>query len=103
MLLKRLKELPLTIYANSFHIFLNYPLCGQGVTSAPQRATCRAKRLRSNLTLTSRYCEVHQKAVDAHYNKYERDPATRKRYGKSWKRIRDRGISQRIRYIGWST
>lgn len=41
-----------------------------------------------------RYCDKHQKQVDSYYNKYERDPATRKRYGRSWKRIRDRYIAE---------
>ena len=40
-----------------------------------------------------RYCEEHQKIVTAHYNKHERDPASRKRYGREWKRIRDRYIA----------
>lgn len=35
-----------------------------------------------------RYCEKHQKLVDSHYNKYQRDPDTAKRYGAAWKRIR---------------
>ena len=39
-----------------------------------------------------RYCEVHQKLIDKQYNKYERDPMTKKRYGRQWKRIRDRYI-----------
>ncbi len=38
------------------------------------------------------YCEQHQKEMDALYNKYQRDPTTRKRYGKHWKHIRDRYI-----------
>ncbi|MHB1154526.1 MAG: HNH endonuclease [Eubacteriales bacterium] len=38
------------------------------------------------------YCAEHKKVIDKHYNKYERDPATNKRYGRSWKRIRDRYI-----------
>ncbi|MDO9565231.1 MAG: HNH endonuclease signature motif containing protein [Candidatus Desulfaltia sp.] len=41
-----------------------------------------------------RYCEEHQKLTDAQYNKYERDPATRKRYGRAWKRIRDRYMAE---------
>jgi len=41
-----------------------------------------------------RFCEVHQKAVDAYYNKYQLDQATRKRYGRAWKRIRDRYITE---------
>ena len=39
------------------------------------------------------YCDEHKKLMDAHYDKYERDPAHAKRYGRAWKRIRDRHIS----------
>jgi HNH endonuclease. len=41
-----------------------------------------------------RYCDMHQRQMDAYYNKYERDPQTRKRYGRRWKRIRNRYISE---------
>lgn len=41
-----------------------------------------------NLTY-GRYCEDHQKLENKRYEKYNRDPATRKRYGRAWKRIRD--------------
>lgn len=36
----------------------------------------------------SRYCEEHAKQVARHYNKYGRDPATRKLYGRTWQKIR---------------
>ena len=36
-----------------------------------------------------RFCEEHQKEENKRYEKYGRDPATRKRYGRAWKRIRD--------------
>ena len=39
-----------------------------------------------------RYCEEHQKLTDKQYNKYQRDPNHNKRYGRTWKRIRDRYI-----------
>lgn len=39
-----------------------------------------------------RYCEQHQSLVNKQYNKYQRDPESNKRYGRSWKRIRDRYI-----------
>ena len=39
------------------------------------------------------FCEEHAKQEAARYEKYDRDPATRKRYGRSWKRIRDRYIA----------
>ena len=38
------------------------------------------------------YCAEHKKVADKQYNKYERYPATAKRYGRTWKRIRDRYI-----------
>lgn len=38
------------------------------------------------------YCAEHKKVVTKHYNQYQRDPDSNKRYGRSWKRIRDRYI-----------
>jgi len=35
-----------------------------------------------------RFCPAHQREVDAHYNKYLRDPAERQRYGADWRRVR---------------
>lgn len=34
------------------------------------------------------YCTEHQRVVNNHYDKYERDPESNKRYGRVWKRIR---------------
>ena len=42
-----------------------------------------------NLT-EGRFCEEHQKQENRRYEKYDRDPAVRRRYGRAWKRIRDR-------------
>ena len=36
-----------------------------------------------------RFCEEHEKKENARYEKYDRDPAVRRRYGRVWKRIRD--------------
>ena len=38
------------------------------------------------------YCAEHQKVMDKQYNQHERDPASNKRYGRAWKRIRDRYV-----------
>ncbi len=35
------------------------------------------------------YCEEHRKIVGRQYEKYSRDPETKKRYGRSWQKIRD--------------
>ncbi len=43
--------------------------------------------------VTGRYCEEHQKLSDRHYNRYQRDPVTKKHYGKHWRKIRDRYIA----------
>lgn len=40
-----------------------------------------------------RYCAAHQKLADKQYEKYDRDPESKKRYGRTWKRIRDRYIA----------
>ena len=36
-----------------------------------------------------RYCEEHEKLTAKQYEKYGRNPETRNRYGRAWKRIRD--------------
>lgn len=41
-----------------------------------------------NLT-DGRFCEEHEKLEAQRYEKYGRDPATKRRYGRAWRRIRD--------------
>lgn len=41
-----------------------------------------------------RFCNKHQKEEAQRYEKYSRDPATRRRYGRAWKRIRDSFVQQ---------
>ena len=42
-----------------------------------------------NLT-DGRYCEAHAKQENRRYERYQRDPATKRRYGREWQRIRNR-------------
>ena len=37
-----------------------------------------------------RFCEEHEKLSNSNYEKYGRDKSTKKRYGRAWKRIRDK-------------
>lgn len=46
-----------------------------------------------NLT-EGRFCMEHERQENKRYEKYGRDPAVRRRYGRAWKRIRDSYISQ---------
>lgn len=46
-----------------------------------------------NLT-EGRYCPEHQMKVNSEYEKYGRDPRTKKRYGRAWKRIRDKYVME---------
>ncbi len=39
-----------------------------------------------------RFCKKHEREEARRYEKYQRDPETRRRYGRAWKRIRDRYI-----------
>ena len=39
-----------------------------------------------------RFCSAHAKQESKRYEKYDRDPQKAKRYGRRWKRIRDRFI-----------
>ena len=41
-----------------------------------------------------RFCEEHARAEAKRYEKYDRDPAVRRRYGRAWKRIRDKYVSE---------
>ena len=41
-----------------------------------------------------RFCEEHQRQENNRYEKYDRSPEMKKRYGRAWKRIRDRHIAQ---------
>ena len=41
-----------------------------------------------------RFCEEHQRQENKRYEKYDRSPEMKKRYGIAWKRIRDRHIAQ---------
>ena len=36
-----------------------------------------------------RFCEEHLREENRRYERYQRDPATRKRYGRAWRTIRD--------------
>ena len=46
-----------------------------------------------NLTY-NRYCEMHEKLVNREYEKYGRDADVHRRYGRAWKRIRDKYVSE---------
>lgn len=41
---------------------------------------------------TTRFCKEHQKLYDRNYEKYDRDRNAKRKYGRAWKRIRDRFI-----------
>ena len=46
-----------------------------------------------NLT-DKRYCPEHESLENKRYNKYQRDPEHKKRYGKTWQKIRARYVKQ---------
>ena len=41
-----------------------------------------------------RFCEEHARVEAKRYEQYDRDPETRRRYGRVWKRIRDAYVQQ---------
>src|SRR5665647_2531469 len=41
-----------------------------------------------------RFCDEHTKRESQRYERYDRDPAKRKRYGRSWRRIRDKQLAE---------
>jgi HNH endonuclease len=46
-----------------------------------------------NLT-DGRFCEKHQKEENKRYEKYDRNPVVRRRYGRVWKRVRDAYVKE---------
>lgn len=42
--------------------------------------------------MDDRYCKKHKSETDKQYNKYQRYPESNKRYGRNWKRIRDKYV-----------
>jgi len=40
-----------------------------------------------------RFCEEHAKAEARRYNRYDRDPASKKRYGHQWQKVRARFLT----------
>lgn len=41
-----------------------------------------------------RFCEEHQKVANQNYERYDRDKTTKKKYGRAWKLIRNKYVSQ---------
>ena len=41
-----------------------------------------------------RFCEEHQRQENKRYEKYDRSPEMKKRYGRAWKKIRDRHMTE---------
>ena len=40
------------------------------------------------------YCEEHKAKVNKDYNRYQRNPETKKKYGNNWNRLRNRYIRE---------
>lgn len=73
------------------------PIHERQMTEGGEKMPKRPKRPCShpgcpNLT-DGRFCTEHEKQEASRYEKYDRDPAVRRRYGRAWKRIRDRYIA----------
>jgi len=69
-------------------------LCPKGETFMPYKPRKPCSHPGCPKLTDSRFCEDHAKQDAQEYEKYRRDPATRKRYGRAWKRIRDQYITK---------
>lgn len=63
----------------------------KGLPRKPKRP-CSYPRC-PNLT-DGRFCEKHQREENKRYEKYDRNPAVRRRYGRVWKRVRDSYVKE---------
>ena len=59
---------------------------------APRRG-CAYQGCSKRAVAGSTFCEEHKKQIDKQYNKHERT-VEMKKYGRAWKRIRDRYIRE---------
>ena len=64
-----------------------------GGTAMPYKAKKPCAHPGCPKLVSGRFCNDHAKQDAREYERYRRDPATRKRYGRAWKRIRDRYIA----------
>lgn len=67
-------------------------LLGRGIHHANQTETALQLSRLPGVSVEPRYCVAHQKLIEARYNRYQRDPATGKRYSGEWRKIRGRYI-----------
>lgn len=59
---------------------------GKNVPTKPMRPCSHSNC--PNLT-NERFCEEHKRQENKRYEKYDRDPNVHRKYGRTWKRIRD--------------
>lgn len=70
-------------------------LCAEGEVKRMPRKPKRGCAYPGCPRLTDgQYCEEHRKLMESRYNKYERSPDVHKKYGRAWKRIRDRYVME---------
>lgn len=58
------------------------------------RRPCRNSSCNKLAESNQQYCVEHQKLIDKHYNKYQRDPQTNRRYGKAWRVTRKNYVAK---------
>ena len=69
-------------------------LCPEGGVTMPRKPKRPCSFPGCPRLTDGRYCEEHEKQENRRYEKYDRDPAVRRRYGRAWKRIRDRYVQE---------
>lgn len=69
-------------------------LCPEGGETMPKKPKRPCSYPGCPKLTDGRFCEEHAKAEAKRYEKYNRDPAVRCRYGRAWKRIRDSYVQQ---------
>lgn len=70
-------------------------LCGKDVNAVPRspRRGCAWPGCPLLAEERSAYCAEHKRETNRQYNRYERAPDTGKKYGRAWRRIRERYFS----------
>ena len=77
----------------SIGILRGLSLCHEEVRAMPRKPKRPCSFPGCPRLTEGRFCEEHGKQENRRYEKYDRDPAVRRRYGRAWKRIRERYIA----------
>ena len=72
---------------------------GEKVMPYKSRVPCKYPGCAKLIQPGTMYCEEHTTLRNSQYEKYGRDKDTKRRYGRAWKRIRDKYAAGKLTFM----